>query len=45
MSNSENEKIMERLFEEAIAKGMSTQAAIKYANEEFQKLPQPWDLK
>ena len=41
MSNSENEIIMERLYEEAIAKGMSVRAAIKYANEEFQKLPQP----
>ena len=41
MSNNENEIIMERLYEEAIAKGMSVQAAIKYANEEFQKLPQP----
>ena len=41
MSNNENEIIMERLYEEAIAKGMSVRAAIKYANEEFQKLPQP----
>ena len=41
MSNNENEIIMERLYEEALAKGLSPQAAMKYANEEFQKLPQP----
>ena len=41
MSNNENQIIMERLYEEALAKGLSPQAAMKYANEEFQKLPQP----
>ena len=41
MSNSENERIWEKFYEEALAKGLSPQAAMKYANEEFQKLPQP----
>ena len=41
MSNSVNEIIWERLYEEALAKGMKRVAAIHYANDEFNKQPQP----
>ena len=38
MSNSENERIWEKFYEEAKAKGMKHQEAMIYANEQFQKL-------
>ena len=38
MSNSENEIIWEKFYEEAKAKGMKHQQAMIYANDQFQKL-------
>mgnify|MGYP006239499381 FL=1 len=38
MSNSENERIWEKFYEEAKAKGMRHQQAMIYANEQFDKL-------
>tara|TARA_A100001515_G_scaffold141841_1_gene139412 strand:+ start:295 stop:420 length:126 start_codon:yes stop_codon:yes gene_type:complete len=38
MSNSENERIWEKFYEEAKAKGKRHQEAMIYANEQFQKL-------
>ena len=38
MSNSENERIWEKFYAEAKAKGMRHQEAMIYANEQFQKL-------
>ena len=41
MSNSENERIWEKFYEGAKAKGMKHQQAMIYANEQFDKFREP----